>query len=103
MLHLPPLVEKEHVMASVAVRIDETLYSLAKAEAKRQHRSITKQIELWLMTGGMPKTAEDESNKYQTIRNQLAQFTPSVDEFLSNRQKAWLSLSIPNITIHSIR
>jgi hypothetical protein len=89
MLHLPTLVEKEQVMASVAVRIDETLYSLAKAEAKRQHRSITKQIELWLTKGAMPKISEDESDHYQTIRNQLAQFTPSVDEFLSNRQQDW--------------
>lgn len=76
-------------MASVAVRIDETLYSLAKAEAKRQHRSISKQIELWLMKGALPKTTEDEDNKYQTIRDQLAQFTPSVDEFLSTRKQDW--------------
>lgn len=52
-------------MASVAVRIDETLYSLAKAEAKRQHRSISKQIELWLTKGAMQTTAEDEGQKTQ--------------------------------------
>lgn len=52
-------------MASVAVRIDETLYELAKAEAKRQHRSIAKQIELWLTRGAKTKVLEDESQKFQ--------------------------------------
>ncbi len=76
-------------MASVAVRINEDLYELAKTEAKRQHRSITKQIELWLAKGATTKVSEAESDHYQTIKNQLAQFTPSVDEFLSNRQQDW--------------
>ncbi|MCH9742177.1 MAG: ParD-like family protein [Proteobacteria bacterium] len=38
-------------MASVAVRIDETLYSLAKAEAQSEHRSIASQLEFWAKVG----------------------------------------------------
>lgn len=35
----------------VAVRIDETLYEQAKAEALAEHRSIAGQIEFWAKVG----------------------------------------------------
>lgn len=71
-------------MASVAVRIDETLYSLAKAEAKRQHRSITKQIELWLTKGAMPKISENESQKHHWQDNGFIGCCEVEADFASN-------------------
>ena len=73
-------------MASVAVRIDETLYELAKAEAKRQHRSIAKQIELWLSKGASQTPSDKPNPSFESLREALAAYTPSVDEFIQNRQ-----------------
>ena len=76
-------------MASVAVRIDETLYELAKAEDKRKHRSISKQIELWLSKGASQTPSDKQNPSFESLREDLSGYTPSVDEFIQNRHKDW--------------
>lgn len=77
-------------MSSVAVRINADLYELAKAEAKRQHRSISKQVELWLSKGASQSSNDLQDNaSLESLREALAPYTPSVDEFINNRHKDW--------------
>jgi hypothetical protein len=71
-------------MASIAVRINEDLYELAKTEAKRQHRSITKQIELWLAKGATAKVSEEESQKHYWQDNGFMGCCEVESDFASN-------------------